>query len=113
MTVNTSLSNALSSMHEAFPKVKILFQFASNDYDVFAHQISSQVLDSITLSNQDTKTRENLMATASSSNVNYEQEKSVFPWSNKHGFCKKHKNKDENEGVKKSHRSKVKKSSVE
>ena len=70
-------------------------------------------LDSIALSSQDAKIREKLMAIVSSSNVNYEEAKSVFPISNKYYFNKKYKNKDENEGVKKCHRNKMKKPSVE
>ena len=53
------------------------------------------------------------MAIISSSNVNYKQAKLVFRWLRKNDFYKKHKNKDENEGIKKYHRNKVNKSSVE
>ena len=61
IVANASLSNFLSVLLESFTKVKMLLQFASNGCDTAAHQIGSQVLDSVASSIQDMKTRENLM----------------------------------------------------
>ena len=94
-------------------KSENVFQFANNDYGIVAHHLGSQVLDSIASSGQDAKKREKLPSIASSSNASNEQTKSAFPWLSKHDFHVKHKNEDKNEGIKKHHRSKVKKSSVE
>ena len=64
MSASKSFSNVLSATHEEFPKVKMCFQFVSNDHDNAAHQILSQVLDSVALSGQDTKVTEKITSIA-------------------------------------------------
>ena len=88
ITAHALYANVLYNLLQLFSKVKKEIQYL-NDYDDIAHKIGSQVLNSIVLSEKDTKTRETLMAILVFSNASYKQAKSVFPWVKKYEFCTK------------------------